>query len=257
MEKTKSSKELKSTEAGRVWEENKHLYLTRVVKGAIEHSTAYWLYGRPARLLATLYRTQYRNGFGHPEAEGRISVEKIREKAFMGLRSQKVHLDKFQNDGLLTWGLLKAGQRRHGKVARKTGIWFRLNLQSLRDRTGEAEKLRLQKEIKNVARTAKARAVKAERNASTIEVPSSVDAFEVTPMSLAGAFHRLMENYEQRKRAAVTLPTPSGGQVSVPKKLTPELTAMLLGKKKATSAKQTVRESNSSAQTGSQADYAQ
>lgn len=193
MEKVKSDKELKSAEAGRIWEENKGLYLTQVVKGGVEHSTAHWLYGRPARLLETLYRTQYRNGFGHPEAEGRISVEKVREKALMGLRSQKAHLDTFQSEGLLTWGLLKAGQRRHGKVARKTGIWFRLNLQPLQDRTGEAEKARLQKETANAARTAKARAVKAERS---------------------------------------TLPTPSGRLVSVPQKLTPELTSMFLGRKK-------------------------
>jgi hypothetical protein len=194
MEKSKGNKDLRSAEAGLVWEENKHLYLTRVVKGVVEHSIAYWLYGRPARLLETLYRTLYRGGFGHPEAEGRISVEKIREKALMGLRSQKVHLDTFQEDGLLTWGLLKAGQRRHGKVARKMGIWFKLNIQSLESRTEEAERLRLQKETENAARTAKARAVKAE---------------------------------QEKSREALT--------VTIPKRLTPELTLMLLGRKKDTS----------------------
>jgi hypothetical protein len=178
MEKTKSSNELKSADSGRIWEENKHLYLTRAVRGSVERSTAYWLYGRCARLLETLYRTQYRNGFGHPEAEGRLSVEKIREKASMGLRSTKDHLDTFQKDGLLTWGLLKAGQRRHGKVARKTGIWFRLSLQPLRDRAGEAENLRIQKEVENAARTAKARAAKAERSAKESAEPTGQRAID-------------------------------------------------------------------------------
>jgi hypothetical protein len=244
MEKTEDVIENQQVDAGRVWEDWKYFCVSKrdVRTGKIKTpSIAHALYGNIADVLETLYRATYRGGYGHPEQRTAIRTKVVAEKAGVKFRRQREILNLFQADGVLTWSLIPAGRRDPTKKRFKVwgteeGIEYTLRLSPLVNRVEEAKAKDAERKAANMLKTEAARKAIADRVRRHRENASiSEETVEVTPMSLAGTFHRLMESYEQRKRSAVGIATPSGGQVSFSTKLTPELTSMLLGKKKGSS----------------------